>query len=348
MGSSEYSVRERFTAVMSGDLSKGIPIIEWAGWWDQTLNRWYADGMPKDVNPTQWFGLDMHRQIWVGHKRAGCPGPQAHGQGIMADDLDYEKIKEFLYPRPSFSPEVMKEIYSKQADGEHIFWFTLEGPFWFPRTLFGIAGHLYAFYDYPELMKRINADLANHCIEIIDAICEYGTPDFMTFAEDMSYNHGPMISYDLMDEFMAPFYHKVIPHLKSRGILAFIDSDGGIEPLIPWFSKVGIQGILPLERMAGVDVSRIREQHPNWLMIGGFDKTVMHLGEAVLAAEFERIRPAVLGGYYVPSCDHQTPPSVSVEDYRLYVRMMKEFSTGIANEYLSNPYSRGGDRNGEL
>ena len=67
-------------------------------------------------------------------------------------------------------------------------------------------------------------------------------------------------------------------------------------------------------------------------MIGGFDKTVMTLGEDALRAEFDRIKPAVMGGYFIPSCDHQTPPEVSVEDYRLYVRLLREFSDECARE----------------
>ena len=128
------------------------------------------------------------------------------------------------------------------------------------------------------------------------------------------------------------FYLRVTPELTKRGIATIIDSDGDIEPLIPWFEKVGIQGILPLERMAGVDVNRIRVNHPKWKMIGGFDKTVMHLGEDALSREVERIKPAVLSGYYIPSCDHQTPPAVSIDDYKLYVRMLQQCSDEIATE----------------
>jgi hypothetical protein len=61
-------------------------------------------------------------------------------------------------------------------------------------------------------------------------------------------------------------------------------------------------------------------------MIGGFDKTVMHLGEARMRQEFERLLPAMRSGGYVPSCDHQTPPAVSVADYRLYRRLLEEYA----------------------
>jgi|TARA_B110000093_G_scaffold104714_1_gene112574 hypothetical protein len=30
-------------------------------------------------------------------------------------------------------------------------------------------------------------------------------------------------------------------------------------------------------------------------------------------------------GCFIPSCDHQTPPAVSLEQYGIYVRLMKEY-----------------------
>jgi uroporphyrinogen-III decarboxylase len=151
-------------------------------------------------------------------------------------------------------------------------------------------------------------------------------PDFMTFAEDMSYNHGPMISLAQFEEFMAPYYRRVVPWLRERGIVVMVDSDGDVEPLIPWWQSAGIQGCLPLERMAGVDVNRVRTNHPDWVMIGGFDKTVMHLGEAAIRAEFERLMPAIRSSRFIPSVDHQPPPGVSLDDYRLYLRLLTEYA----------------------
>ena len=59
------------------------------------------------------------------------------------------------------------------------------------------------------------------------------------------------------------------------------------------------------------------------------DKTVMHKGEAAIRAEFERILPAIRSGRYIPSVDHQTPPAVSVEDYKLYMSILREYSQKI-------------------
>ncbi len=53
---------------------------------------------------------------------------------------------------------------------------------------------------------------------------------------------------DLFDEFMAPYYREIIPRLKALGISTIIDSDGGIEPLVRWFERAGLE-VLDVETM---------------------------------------------------------------------------------------------------
>jgi uroporphyrinogen-III decarboxylase len=151
----------------------------------------------------------------------------------------------------------------------------------------------------------------------------------MSFAEDMSYNHGPMISEDLFNGFLLPYYHKVIPHLKERGIWTFLDSDGDISTAIPWFKNAGLDAIFPLERQAGVDVAQIRKDHPTFRMMGAFDKMTMNKGEAAMRKEFERLIPVAQKGGLIIGCDHQTPPGVSLEDYRLYLKLFREYAAMV-------------------
>ena len=321
------TVRSRFRKVISGHMPEDtLPCLEWAGWWDQTITRWRGEGLPAELeiyDIKRHFGLDVNYQLWFGQFTEAPPGMA--GGGYIRNEADYERVLPLLYPDPvPFDRELWAGYAAEQARGEVICWISLSGFFWWPRVLFGIEPHLLAFYDEPALMHRINEDQLAYMRRCVAAFCEVCVPDFMTFGEDMSYNHGPMIGKAQFDEFMAPYYREIIPVLRAHDIVCLIDSDGQVEPLIPWFEEVGLQGILPLERMAGVDVNRIRQHHPQWRMIGGFDKTVMHLGEAAIRAEFARLMPAVQAGYFIPSVDHQTPPGVSLNDYRLYVRLLKE------------------------
>lgn len=321
--------RERFMNVLNFcSVDDRLPMIEWATWWDKTIDRWHSEGLPAGL---QWdeigdfLGLDRLRQFWL-HPYKGSF--HTEGRKIALEGVEaYELLKEHLYPREVIEwrraeIEKLKQLHDQ---GDVVVWITLEGFFWFPRVLLGIEQHLYAFYDQPELMHRINEDIAQYHIYCIEEFCKILTPDFMTFAEDMSYNLGPMLSRELFDEFLLPYYRKVIPVLKKHKILPIVDTDGNLESMIPWLIEAGIEGALPLERQAGVDVNRIRANHPRFRIIGGYDKMVMDKGEAAMRAEFERILPAMRSGGYIPSCDHQTPPAVSLEDYKLYLRLLEEY-----------------------
>jgi uroporphyrinogen-III decarboxylase len=148
----------------------------------------------------------------------------------------------------------------------------------------------------------------------------------MTFAEDMSYNHGSMLSKELYDEFMHPYYSRVLPALKKRGIRSIIDSDGDVSVPAHWFEASGLEGILPLERQAGVDIAKLRTDHPSMLFIGHFDKMTMDKGEAAMRAEFERLLPVAAKGGFLISCDHQTPPGVSLENFNIYLKLFREYA----------------------
>ena len=154
----------------------------------------------------------------------------------------------------------------------------------------------------------------------------------MTFGEDMSYNNGPMISEDSFNEFLLPYYQKVIPFIKEHGTKVIVDSDGDITKMIPWLKHAGIEGVLPLERQAGVDVAALREAHPDFLFIGAFDKMTTRRGVEDMRGEFERLLPVMKTGGFIPSVDHQTPPDVPLERYYKYIDMLKEYAAKAVKE----------------
>ena len=105
-----------------------------------------------------------------------------------------------------------------------------------------------------------------------------------------------------------------------------MDSDGDVTMMVPWLKRVGVDGILPLEYQAGVDINQLHRSHPDFLVIGGFNKRIMKDGEAAMRREFERILPVMREGGCIPSVDHQTPPDVSLENYRTSVRLLHEYA----------------------
>lgn len=323
---------ERFKAVINFQPVDRLPRWEWAMWWDQTIARWHEEGLPRELRFSQvieiarHFGLDPYQQFWFSTTDPTIEATQHHVEGIVANMADYRRIRPQLFPDHSAAIDSMRPWAGLQREGQAVVWATLEGFFWFPRTLMGFEKLMFAFVDQPELLHSINRDLLNFNLSLLDGILSTCVPTFMTIAEDMSYNHGPMISKGTFDAFVAPYYRELLPRLRERNIPVFMDTDGDVTLLVPWLQELGVQGVLPLERQAGVDGMKLRRQFPSLLMVGHFDKMTMNRGEAAMRAEFERLLPLMKTGGFIPSVDHQTPPGVSLEQYHQYLRLLGEYT----------------------
>ena len=323
---------ERFRAVMNFQPVDRLPVWEWAMWWDKTIERWHGEGLPRELTfdrvfeIARWFGLDPYQQFWFSTTQPTIEATQHHVEGDVAGMDDYRRVKPRLYPDHSRAIESMRPWGERQKRGEAVVWATLEGFFWFPRTLMDIEKLSYAFYDEPELVHAINGDLLEFNIGLVRRMATVCPPTFLTLAEDMSYNLGPMISQAVFEEFCAPYYRRLMEVLNEHGIILIVDTDGDVTRLVPWLQAVGVAGVLPIERQAGVDGMALRRQFPGLRMVGHFDKMVMNRGEEAIRAEFERIRPLMRTGGFIPSVDHQTPPGVSLEQYRVYLRLLAEYA----------------------
>ena len=319
--------RERFTKVLHFEKPDQLPLIEWAAWWGLTFDRWKTEGLDPAMDSDQsleYFGLENLKCIGAA---PSIPHYSHEGNPVRNEDDYDELVKNGLWSDAVIEGLVndAKSLKERHENGDFSIRIWLDGFFWFPRRLFGIEEHLYSFYDEPDLLKRMNSDLADYNIRAIKALYEVDTPDFVGFGEDMSYNHGPMLSEEMFNEFLAPYYKRVIPEIKKKDVPVLVDSDGDITEMIPWLMSVGLEGIYPLEKQAGVDICKIREMYPKFLMLGGYDKMCMSKGEAEMRAEFERILPVMKSGGYIPSVDHQTPPEVSFENYKIYAKLFKEY-----------------------
>jgi len=337
---------ERFRAVMRFQPVDRLPRLEWAYWWDETINRWVKEGLQLSKPYKGWevmaelvpeitrhFGLDMHQQHVFHPWTWQQPQPKQHLGGILSDEKEYEALRQHFYPSNEWLAWTWDRLAGYQANVEKddsLFWITVIGFFAWPRRLFGVEKHYYAFYDHPELIHRMNHEEAEFIVRVLHKTFQVGKPVFVTIGEDMSYNGGPMCSRQLFDEFLAPYYRRIVPVMKELGLIVFVDSDGNANELISWLADVGVEGLLPMERNAGSDVAAIRNKLPDFLMLGNFEKLLMTRGETAIRQEFERLLPIMKQGGFIPSPDHQTPPQVSLEQYRTYVRLLNEYSVTAA------------------
>jgi len=330
---------ERIKAVLNFEKPDRLPVIEWAVWWHLTIERWQREGaLPADCTDryeiTRRFGLDMHYQGYAppfnGEQLDALVKERqlCEGAGPVASEADYEKILPACYDLALIErdlPQWRRWAAERREHGSAV-WLTFWGFFGWPRYLFGIEPHMLAFYDHPELIHRMNREYCAYCLRALATICAECTPDFITLGEDMSYNNGPMLSQVCFDEFLKPYYLALTARADAHGIPVLVDSDGDVTQLCGWIRDGGCKGIFPLERQAGTDVAALRRLYPDMVLMGGFDKMTMDKGEAAMRAEFERLLPVARQRGFLISCDHQTPPAVSFQDYQCYLRLFREYA----------------------
>jgi len=199
------------------------------------------------------------------------------------------------------------------------------GGYMYLRSLIGPEDLFYKFYDDPELIHDCMKTWYELADSIIAAHQKHVTLDELFIGEDICYNAGPLISPDMMREFLFPYYESLINNTRKRQIdqnrhLYFqVDTDGKAEPVIPVYQELGMDVMSPFEVASGCDVVEIGEKYPDLIMSGGIDKRILAESKAAIDREVERIIPVMLerGGYY-PTCDHGVPEEVPLENYLHY------------------------------
>lgn len=335
----------------------GGAVLETFQPWDLTVERFAADGMPIEPavldaikNPgtnsidsaAQYFDIrladgvaeyeayfhfdKMYRMFFY----PPLPKYQLGQRPPVVDAADWERIKqeaEAVIQR-YHTDETIRRLYARfrepQRRGECSIRFGIPGFFWVPRDLFGIAEHLLALYDEPELMHDIISWLCEYYIQYLDKIFEYIQPDVLYIMEDLSGTNGPMLSPAHFDEYIGAYYQKLIPFLKSKGVAnVFVDTDGDFKALIPNFIKSGVDGFLPMDVNAGMDIVAVRKEYPHLKFIGAFNKLVLIDGPEAIDREFQRLLPVIRQGGYIPGCDHQAAPSTPLLNYQYYVEQLR-------------------------
>ncbi len=225
------------------------------------------------------------------------------------------------------TPENMEKAYGKYRDGDDKFSirFRVTGFFWLIRDLMGVEEHLVNYMLEPDLIKDINRFQLEVYKEQLAGILDIIKPSTLFFEEDYSGANGPMISPDTFAEFISPCYREIIPFLKERGVgQVFLDTDGDFTLMIPEMLDCGIDGVLPVDVNAGVDIVKVREAYPKLKFWGGFDKLALVSDTDAIEAEFRRLMPVIRQGGCIICTDHQAAPHTPLENYRYYVRRLRE------------------------
>jgi hypothetical protein len=340
--------REHATLSFCKNLDRGA-VEETFHPWTLTAENWKSQGVPEGIIDNlyalkgsssaknaygvyeyeRYMGLDplirLHFLLPFNKLSGGEKKP------MVCNEDDWRRLKNLSLEEleKSYTDEDIEKEYlcyrEGHQKGEYPVRLSIQGFFWCPRELFGIEEHLLAFYDYPEVMHDINEFSLQVFFKKLDKVLDILPADIVYIKEDLSGSNGPMLSPGFFDEFVGAYYKRLIPFLKSKGVgHVFTDTDGDFKKLIPSFIEAGIDGFLPLDVNAGMDIVELRKSYPGLKFIGGFNKLRIAEGREAIDEEFKRLMPVIRKGGYIPGCDHQVAPSTPLSHYLYYISRLKE------------------------
>ena len=173
----------------------------------------------------------------------------------------------------------------------------------------------------PELVKALFA-------KITDFYCEWlrrtlksasGKIDLVNISDDLGTQKGLLISREMFQEFVAPYWQRIIKICKDFRVKIWLHSCGSIRDLIPDFIELGIDMLDPVQVSAeGMVPKELKKLFGDKIAFHGAIDTQQVLPhgtvEDVKKEVRQRIKELAAGGGYVLLPVHAVQPDVPLEN----------------------------------
>jgi len=235
---------------------------------------------------------------------------------------DWEKIRdERLDPEtPGRLPANLDELCRRSLDADYPVTLGCGAVYGWLRNWMGVERISIAIAEDTPWVVEMMTHLTDLKMKLFERIADKCRIDLTWWWEDMCFNKGPLVSPHWFGEHMVPQYRRVTDFLRRECRCEFnmLDCDGNIHALVPGWLEGGINVMFPLEA-AHTDAFRIRRDFgPRVPLRGYFNKRALIAGKQAIDNEFDRLRPLLDGGGFIPHTDHLVPPDVSWESYLHY------------------------------
>jgi uroporphyrinogen decarboxylase len=353
----EMTSHERFLRTYERTGPDRVPMAD-SPWWT-TLERWYKEGMPDDVDWREYFGLDLTAGIgadnsprferkvleetdeyvvattqWGATQRTWKHATSTPEwlDFTVKDRESWERVKARMTPdRDRIDWDNLQRNYRTWRDRG--FWIT--GGLWFGfdvthARVTGTEQMLMMLIDDPELC----VDMFNHFLDVSialqDQVWDAGyTFDEVSWPDDLGYKYSQFMSMGMYRELLKPVHKRAVDWAHAKGCKVRLHSCGDIRPLIGDWVEIGIDAINPLEVKAGVDPVEVKREWGDRLTLHGGINAVLWDHPDQIEAEMREVIPALAeGGGYIFASDHSIPDSVSLDDFRRIVELYKELGQG--------------------
>ena len=142
----------------------------------------------------------------------------------------------------------------------------------------GSIAWLEAFALRPDLVARHFDVQAEGFVRSAQGLAEAGA-EYVFGGGDMASNTGPIYSPQSFRELTVPRIKRMADACHQHGMRYLFASDGDLWPVADdLFGRCGVDGYFEIDRLAGMDLARLRERYPDLTLIGNISSRTLHRG----------------------------------------------------------------------
>jgi uroporphyrinogen decarboxylase len=280
----------------------------------------------EDARVQRWIDDEHYVDEWGITWQVPSTGiPYVVGHPIQSgEDLD-----SYTPPRPDtdYRFDTLREAV-KRFKGDKAIIFLGHDAFEFSHYLRGLDNLLMDYMTNPEFVRRLARMVMEYKRPVQEQAAEEGA-DILLTGDDYAHRCAPIMSPKHFREFVLPYLQEAVDVAKEKGVPFLKHTDGNLWPIMDMLVNTGIEGLDPLEPIAGMDIGKVKERYGDRIAVAGNVDCGELLSrgtpEEVVEAVKETIAKGSPGGGHILASSNSIHPAVKPENYKAMVEAAKEF-----------------------
>jgi hypothetical protein len=195
--------------------------------------------------------------------------------------------------------------------------------------LMGLQLFSYAIFDSRSEVDRTMDVLCANAVLHAELCAEEKLSPIFFVGDDIAYKNRLMCSPQFLRETFIKCLRRVCAPLRAAGIKVVFHSDGNVTEILDDMIDAGINGLNPIEPLAGMDIGLLKKRYGrNLILVGNVDcSQVLPLGTPaeVVKATRECIRAASRGGGHFIGSSSEIIPSTPLENILAFYRACRHY-----------------------
>jgi len=188
---------------------------------------------------------------------------------------------------------------------------------------------LEAMVTEPKLVERYMEVTTEGQLSLLKAQLEMGV-DGILGANDWCYNSGPMFSPEMFDRYFVPYLKRIVEECHRYGVPFIKHLDGNVTKLLPSFiHKVGIDGLHPIDPLAGMDISELKKEYGDKItLLGNLDCADLLINgtpEMIVDSVKGIIQKTSIGGGHIFSSSNSIYGGIPLKNVHIMLDAVKEY-----------------------